>query len=142
MPDDALSRTTSARAEVIVLIPTCSDHISDIRIGYTLTSLALQDCGALRLCVRDEGLVSIFSEHNVRLLWDHLANRGFELEYRRTATRRGVGVARYELIKGPSPTTFALFLDDDMILQPDAIRQLLDSAAAHPQAGFFQLEPG
>jgi hypothetical protein len=47
MPDEVLSQATSDLADVIVLIPTCSDDVSDIRIGYTLTSPALQDCGAM-----------------------------------------------------------------------------------------------
>jgi hypothetical protein len=128
----------SARSDVVVLIPTCSDRAADIRIGYTLTSLTMQDCGPLRICVRDEGQVAIFTDRNVRLLWDHLASQGFELHYRRTATRRGVGVARYELISSVAPAEFALFVDDDMLLQPNAIRQLLECAAAHEEAGFFQ----
>ena len=138
MHDANRSEPKSARSDVVVLIPTCSDQVGDIRIGYTLSSLAMQDCGPLRVCVHDEGQIGMFSDRNVRLLWDHLANQGFELDYRRTAARRGIGVARYELISGVAPTTFALFIDDDMLLQPDGIQQLLEVAAAHDDAGFFQ----
>ncbi len=98
----------------------------------------MQDCGLLRICVRDEGQVAIFTDRNVRLLWDHLARQGFELHYRRTATRRGVGAARSELISGVVPAEFALFVDDDMLLRPDAVRKLLECAAMHEEAGFFQ----
>lgn len=125
-------------SDLVVLIPTCSDTVADVRIGYTLSSLAMQDYGPLRICVRDEGKVGIFSDRNVRLLWDHLAGQGFELEYRRTAARRGIGVARYELICQTKPAEFALFIDDDMLLQPDSVRQLLEVAASHRDAGFFQ----
>lgn len=126
------------RTDVAILIPTCSDQPGDLRIGYTLNSLAMQDFAPLSIYVRDEGQFGIFNDRNIRMIWDYLSSLGFELHYHRTDIRRGVGFARYQLVQFAAQSPYVMFIDDDMLLRPETISRLIAAATKYPDAGFFQ----
>jgi hypothetical protein len=122
-------------------IPVCCRSASEIRVGYALESLALQHASSLRfdIYLRDEGAVPAFCDRWTRLIIDLLSERGHSLNYFRRIRSHGVAAARHDLVEQISDRyDRVLMLDDDMILLPDALQQLLNAADAAGEYGFIQ----
>jgi glycosyltransferase involved in cell wall biosynthesis len=123
---------------IAVCIPTNSKEISGIRIGYTLLSLLMQNYHDFKIYIRDEGVSEIFADRSVRLISNLLSNSGIEIEYHRVPSRRGVGIARKALVDSVRDESFLLFLDDDMVIAPTSIENLITEMERDVQIGFVQ----
>lgn len=126
-----------------VVIPTCSQRVQDIRIGYVLQALALQPASkhfdAFEVFIWDEGLVPMFASKWVQLALDLLVRRGHRPTYLRRGPSRGVANARRELLEAvPLKHERVLLLDDDLIVVPGGVDALLDAAASVGEFGFVQ----
>jgi glycosyltransferase involved in cell wall biosynthesis len=108
-------------ASVDVLIPTCRRPAA---LAVTLTSLIGQDCGNFRVVVSDQTedddpLLRGEVQTAVRVL----RMRGHAVELHRHLPRRGLAEHRQFLLSQAS-MPFALFLDDDLILEPHVIGRM------------------
>lgn len=127
---------------IAVAIPVCCRDASEIRAGYGLQSLALQELPEhvrLDVYIRDEGAVPLISDRWTRLMLDLLAVRGHTSNYLRRAGSPGVAAARQELLAEiPERYDRILLLDDDMVLLPDAVQQTMKVADEAGDFGFVQ----
>jgi len=126
-----------------IAIPTSSQRVEDIRIGYVLESLALQPSSshfdAFDVFIWDEGKVPMFASSWVQLTLDLLVRRGHRPTYLRRGPSRGVANARRQLLDVvPSEHEHILLLDDDLIVTPGAIDTVLHAAASVGDYGFVQ----
>lgn len=126
-----------------IAIPTCSRRMEDIRIGYVLEALALQPASpfydAFEIYIWDEGPVPMTASSWVQLALDLLVERGHLPVYLRRSPSRGVANARRELLAEiPGRHQQILLLDDDLLVMPGAISELLETAAAVGNFGFIQ----
>lgn len=106
---------------VDVLVPTCNRPDA---LAVTLTALGGQTAGPLRIVVSDQGDgAGAFSQPQVQAVLRYLAARGFAVEALRHLPRRGMAEQRaFLLAQARSP--YCLFLDDDVILEPDMVERL------------------
>jgi len=80
-----------------------------------------------------------FSDRFVRLIVDLLSERGHSINYLRRSRSSGVASARHDLMEQiPGALDRILMLDDDMVLLPDAIYQILTAAESAGDYGFIQ----
>lgn len=126
-----------------VAIPTCSQRIEDIRIGYVLEALALQQASAhfdsLDIYIWDEGAVPMTADRWVQLALDLVIHMGHTPTYLRRGPSRGVAEARYNLISAvPSTHDRILLIDDDLLVMPGSLETLLEAAAQVGRFGFLQ----
>ena len=126
-----------------IAIPTCSLRMEDIRIGYVLEALALQPASELydsfAIYIWDEGPVPMSANSWVPLALDLLVQRGHLPTYLRRRPSRGIANARKELLAAiPERHQQILLLDDDLLVMPGAIAELLKTAAAVGNFGFIQ----
>lgn len=128
--------------KLAVAMPACCRSASEIRAGYALQSLALQqhlDDLQFEIYIRDEGPVPLLSDRWTRLILDLLNARGHAVNYLRRTGSQGVGAARHDLLQQiPSHYERILLLDDDMVLVPDAIHELLKVSDQAGEFGFVQ----
>jgi Glycosyl transferase family 2 len=127
--------------KLAIAIPVCCRSLAEIRVGYTLESLALQQTYSSRfeIYLRDEGAVAAFSDRSVRLIIDLLSERGHLLNYLRRSRSNGIAVARRDLVEQILDRhDRILMVDDDMVLLPDAVQQLLNAAETAGEYGFIQ----
>ena len=121
---------------VDVLIPTCDRPEA---LAVTLTSLAAQTLPAFRVVVSDQserpdlpdGAVGTAA---VRTPLRLLTARGREVETHRHLPRRGLAEQRQFLLDQAS-ARYALFLDDDVLCEPDLLERLL-AVLLEQQCGF------
>lgn len=123
-----------------VLIPTCRDTLEEEHLDITLAGLAMQSVLPYRVYVRDEGKIEIFRHTGIRMIWNLLAQRGIETFYLRATERKGIALARKKLIEALREESLVLFLDDDIVMEPDAIANLLLVMDSDPSLGFVQGE--
>jgi hypothetical protein len=126
-----------------VAIPTCSGRAEDIRIGYVLEALALQTPSpyfdSLEVYIWDEGAVPMTANSWVQLAHDLLMQRGHLTTYLRRPASRGVAHARRGLLTEiPERHQQILMVDDDLLVMPGAITELLKAATAVERFGFIQ----
>ena len=126
-----------------VAIPTCSARREDIRVGYVLQALAAQGPSphfdGLDIYLWDEGPVPMTADRWVQLQLDLLVRRGHRPTYLRRAPSRGVAEARRGLLASVPPEHDRILLvDDDLLVMPGAIDELLAAAASVPSYGFVQ----
>lgn len=126
-----------------IAIPTCSLRMEDIRIGYVLEALALQPASpfydSFAIYIWDEGPVPMTANSWVQLALDLLVQRGHLPTYLRRSPSRGIANARKELLAAiPESHQQILLLDDDLLVMPGAIAELLKTAAAVGNFGFIQ----
>lgn len=126
-----------------VAIPTCSRHVEDVRIGYVLEALALQPTSSFYtdfdVYIWDEGPVPMAANNWARLAADLLVSRGHRLTCLRHTSSRGVAWARRGLLEAvPERHEHVLLLDDDLLVMPGAIAELLRAADAAGNFGFIQ----
>jgi GT2 family glycosyltransferase len=113
-------------AAVDVLIPTCGRPAA---LAVTLTSLAAQTRPGLRIVVSDqtEGADPLASGEVLAAV-RALRFAGHAVELGRHLPRRGLSEHRQSLLdRAAAP--YALFLDDDLILEPDLVDRLVDVIA-------------
>jgi GT2 family glycosyltransferase len=109
-----------------VLIPTCDRPEA---LAVTLTSLSAQTLTSFRVVVSDQserpdlpdGAIAAPEVHTPLRL---LAARGREVETHRHLPRRGVAEQRQFLLD-QAQARYALFLDDDVLCEPDLLERLL-----------------
>lgn len=134
-------------SRLAVLIPTCRDTLEEMHLDATLTALAMQSVLPRRVYVRDEGTVEMFRHSGTRMIWNLLSRRGMETIYMRATQRKGIALARKELVEALREESLILFLDDDIIMEPDAIANLISVMDSDSSLGFVQgekvnLDPG
>lgn len=105
-----------------VLIPT---YRRDAALAVTLTSLAMQDYRELEVVISDQN-----SDHDVRNTGEVRAAirvlelHGQDVRVLKHLPRRGMAEQRQFLLdRAQAP--YVLFLDDDLILEPDVVRRML-----------------
>ena len=125
-------------SRIAVCIPTRNDGGYPVTLGYPLVSLAMQTYSDLTIYVRDEGLRDAYSNRHMRLIVNLVSQKGIAIEYHRAQNRHGAGYARRSLFETIRDEPYVLWLDDDMIIEPDAVESLLKVIEAKPRAGFVQ----
>jgi glycosyltransferase involved in cell wall biosynthesis len=119
-------------ASVDVLVPTCNRAAA---LAVTLASLAAQTFPALRIVISDQsdGDGSAGTGEVLALL-RYLRARGRVVETHRHLPRRGMAEQRAFLL-AQARAPWCLFVDDDVILEPDLVERL-QRAIAHERCGF------
>lgn len=123
---------------LVACIPTCRDDSEHSFLDAALAGLALQRRLPARVILRDEGRFRCFDKPSTRMIWDLLGRRGVETVYLRANERRGVAHARHELFRALGAHPLVLWLDDDILAEPDVISGLVSALDAAPTAGFAQ----
>ena len=108
-----------------VCIPTRNDHNEPSKIHFPLLSLVFQTYKNFTVYIRDEGLRDIFADRNTRLILNLLEEKKISVNYVRTHERKGVAFARRKLCELIRDETYMLWLDDDMVIEPDSIQRLM-----------------
>jgi hypothetical protein len=126
-----------------VAIPTCSGRAEDIRIGYVLEALALQEPSpyydSLEVYIWDEGDVPMTANSWARLAQELLMQRGHSTTYLRRESSRGAAHARRGLLaEVPERHQRILMIDDDLLVMPGAVSELLKAATSVERFGFIQ----
>lgn len=125
-------------SRIAVCIPTRNDNNEPGTLAFPLVTLAVQSYRDLEVYVRDEGKRDAYADRSLRGAVSLLAQRGIGLNYTRTADRRGAGHARHSLFKSIKNEELVLWLDDDMILEPEAVARLLEVLDPRAEVGFAQ----
>lgn len=123
-----------------VLIPTCRDTLQEMHLDATLTALAMQSILPHRVYIRDEGKIEMFRHSGTRMLWNLLASKGIKTIYLRATKRKGIALARKELFDALQDETLILSLDDDIVMEQDAIANLIAVLESDSSLGFVQGE--
>jgi hypothetical protein len=111
---------------VDVLVPTCERAAA---LAVTLTALAAQGHRALRIVVSDQSLDgSVFERGEVQAVLRYLRATGRVVETFHHLPRRGMAEQRAFLL-AQAIAPYCLFVDDDVILEPDLLARLLRSIA-------------
>jgi GT2 family glycosyltransferase len=104
-----------------VLVPTCNRPAA---LAVTLTALAAQSTAALRIVVSDQSDGEpVFARPEVQAVLRYLHASGRLVETLRHVPRRGMAEQRAFLL-AQARARFCLFLDDDVILEPDLVARL------------------
>lgn len=117
---------------VDVLVPTCDRACA---LAVTLASLAAQSFARLRIVVSDQSAgPSAYEKPEVQAVLRYLEATGRGVEARRHLPRRGMAEQRAFLLSQVR-APYCLFLDDDVILEPDLVERL-HRAIVGEQCGF------
>lgn len=106
-----------------ILIPTCDRPGA---LAVTLTSLAAQTAQPFRVVISDQGEQPATDRAEVRTALRVLELHGCQVELRRHLPRRGMAEQRQFLLD-QARAPYVLFLDDDLILEPWAVGQLVEA---------------
>jgi GT2 family glycosyltransferase len=119
---------TATTTDVDVLIPT---YARPAALAVTLTALWAQTLPPARVVISDQTEdVSAFAAPEVANAVRLLEARGVEVETHRHLPRRGMAEQRQFLLdRARAP--YALFLDDDVVLEPDLLARLLRAMEEH-----------
>jgi glycosyltransferase involved in cell wall biosynthesis len=132
-----MARTNDARTgddeghRVDVLIPT---YRRPSALAVTLTSLVGQTFRDFRVVVSDQGETPAADAPEVSAVVRVLRARGAPVTMHRHVPPRGMAEQRQFLLDEAS-AAYALFLDDDVILEPDLVERLVAALARH-RCGF------
>jgi GT2 family glycosyltransferase len=119
-------------ASVDVLVPTCNRAAA---LAVTLASLAAQTFPTLRLVISDQSDGDgVERTGEVLALLRYLRARGRVVETHRHLPRRGMAEQRAFLL-AQARAPWCLFVDDDVILEPDLVERLL-RVIAQERCGF------
>ena len=122
----------SGEALIDVLIPTCNRPCA---LAVVLTALSSQNFQHFRIIVSDQSDADgVFSSPEVVAVMRILRARGVPVIALRNVPRRGMAEQRAFLL-GAATAPYCLFLDDDVILEPDLL-QRLHAAMCEQQCGF------
>ena len=116
---------------VDVLVPTYNRHAS---LAVTLAGLAAQGYPHFRVVVSDQSDTPAAGSGEVRAIIRVLEAGGHQVEIRRNLPRRGMAEQRNFLL-AQSDAPYALFLDDDVWIEPDMVGRLL-SVIERERCGF------
>lgn len=117
---------------VDVLIPTCNRACA---LAVTLTSLAAQTLAGLRIVISDQSdSAGVFDKPELKAVLRMLRAGGREVVALRHMPRRGMAEQRSFLLS-QARAPYCLFLDDDVLLEPDLVERLLAAIRAQ-QCGF------
>lgn len=117
---------------VDVLIPTCDRPAA---LAVTLTSVFAQSHPNLRIVISDQGeLRPVDEAAEVSAVRRLLVAKGCEVEVHRHLPRRGLAEQRHFLL-AQARAPHVLFLDDDVVLEPDLVARLL-KAIREQRCGF------
>jgi GT2 family glycosyltransferase len=106
---------------VDVLVPTCNRPAA---LAVTLAALGAQRGGPLRIVVSDQSdLDGVFDQPELSAVLRYLDARGHVVELLRHVPRRGMTEQRAFLL-AQARAPYCLFLDDDVILEPDLLARL------------------
>lgn len=112
----------STQPAVDVLIPTCNRPAA---LAVTLTSLFAQTWPALRIVISDQSDVDeLQTVCEVATVIRVLRARGVDVQVLRHMPRRGLAEHRQFLLE-QARAPYALFLDDDVICDPDLVERLM-----------------
>lgn len=115
-----------------VLVPTCDRPVA---LAVTLTALAAQSFAGLRIVISDQSAgPAAFESAEVQAVLRYLEATGRQVEARRHLPRRGMAEQRAFLLSQVR-APFCLFIDDDVILEPDLVERL-HRAIVREQCGF------
>ena len=107
-----------------VLVPTCARPAA---LAVTLAGLAAQTTQDFRLVVSDQSPdVASYDDPAARGVLRVLAHHGVRVELHRHLPARGVAEHRDALL-GRATADRVLFLDDDVLLEPDSLARMLDA---------------
>ena len=116
-----------------VLIPTCDRACA---LAVTLTALHAQRFRYFRIIISDQSeQQSSFDQPEVKALLRILRVGGRDVQTHRHLPRRGLAEQRAFLLSRAS-APYCLFLDDDVVLEPDLIERLHQTICAQ-QCGFL-----
>ena len=111
----------SAAPALDVLVPT---YRRPAALAVTLTGLAMQTLPRFRVVVSDQSDEPVLDEPEVRTPVRLLRARGRDVELHRHLPRRGLAEHRQSLLdRARAP--YALFIDDDVLLEPEVLARLL-----------------
>jgi GT2 family glycosyltransferase len=106
---------------VDVLVPTCNRPAA---LAVTLAALGAQLGGPLRIVVSDQSdHDGVFDQPELSAVLRYLDARGHVVELLRHLPRRGMAEQRAFLL-AQARAPYCLFLDDDVILEPDLLARL------------------
>lgn len=125
-------------SHIAVCIPTRQDKAESGTLSYPLMCLALQSYHDISIYIRDEGSRDAYADRNFRLIVNLLAMKGIRVIYQRTLERKGAGYARRALYESINDEPLILWLDDDMVIEPTAISNMVEVIDANPKIGFVQ----
>jgi GT2 family glycosyltransferase len=119
--NDAGVNDLAARDTIDVLVPTCNRPAA---LAVTLTALGSQTWPRLRIVIADQSDGAGACEHGeVQAVLRYLQATGRAVDTFRRLPRRGMAEQRAFLL-GQARTAYCLFVDDDVILEPDLIARL------------------
>lgn len=125
-------------SSIAVCIPTRNDQNEPGKIHFPLVSLAMQTYQDFTIYIRDEGLKDIFTDKNLRLILNLLEHKQIPFYYNRTLERKGAAFARRSLFESIRDEAFVLWLDDDIVMEPNVIQDLVYEIQSNPSVGFVQ----
>jgi glycosyltransferase involved in cell wall biosynthesis len=114
---------------VDVLLPTCNRPAA---LAVTLATLGAQAGGLLRIVVSDQSdadTPGAAEQPEVLAVLRYLRARGHEVETHRHLPRRGMAEQR-DFLLAQATAPYCLFLDDDVILEPDLVERLYRAIVA------------
>ncbi|MDQ3870197.1 MAG: glycosyltransferase, partial [Chloroflexota bacterium] len=114
-------RERAARGTLDVLVPTYNRPAA---LAVTLAGLAAQELAEFRVVISDQSDEPVASSREVRGVIRVLGARGRIVQLLRHLPRRGMAEQRQFLLD-QSTAPYGLFLDDDVLLEPDVLRRLL-----------------
>ncbi|WP_298008518.1 glycosyltransferase family 2 protein [uncultured Aquabacterium sp.] len=127
-----MSRAPTPPAEVDILIPTFNRPAA---LAVTLTSVMAQTVRALRVVIADQSDEPVWQQSGeLRAIVNVLQAQGREVELHGPRPRRGLAEQRQFLLD-QAKAPYALFLDDDVILEPDLVARML-AALQDARCGF------
>jgi GT2 family glycosyltransferase len=129
-------RAPTARGDVDVLVPTYNRPAA---LAVTLAGLAAQDVAEFRVVVSDQADEAVSSSREIQGVIRVLEVRGRTVDLRRHLPRRGMAEQRQFLLDRSS-APYALFLDDDVLLEPDVLGRML-SVIRRERCGFVGMPP-
>ena len=115
------------RRRVDVLIPT---YRRPTALAVTLTSLVGQTFRDFRVVVSDQGEAPASDAPELRAVMRVLRARGVPIAIHRHLPPRGMAEQRQFLLDR-ARGAYALFVDDDVILEPDLVERLVGALARH-----------
>jgi GT2 family glycosyltransferase len=114
--NDAIGKET-----IDVLVPTCNRPAA---LAVTLATLGAQSWPALRIVIADQSDgEDVFARAEVLAVLRYLRATGRTVETSRRLPRRGMAEQRAFLLT-QARARFCLFVDDDVILEPDLVERL------------------
>lgn len=109
-------------AIIDILIPT---YRRSAALAVTLTSLLAQSCRSFRIVISDQTEDSdLMASGEVQAVLRVLRAHGHTVDVYRNLPRRGIAEQRQFLLDRAT-SLYCLFLDDDLILEPDVVERML-----------------